>query len=320
MSQRLSAVTGVLKTRADRASRVQLLDAVRSLRDRSAAHAARHGKRIRFVVSGGGAVVFSAVADTLTDALLHLIRNSIDHGIGTIERRAMHGKPPAGTIQISVDRLGESIRIRVGDDGDGIDEAALRRESGDSQQELLDILAAPGFTMRSEADQSSGRGVGLDTVVHIVRDLLSGGIELTSSAGQGTVVNISIPASSRLMDVLVVDSSDGTVALPSSLVVDHQPLSLRRFKRDSFGARYYDYRGKNLPLLTVFGRDPGDDAFGSEPIGVVVRCGAELAVLLASRIIASEAVVRDDVKRKSVFCRTLGREVPLVLPSICTGE
>ncbi|MCK4515687.1 MAG: Hpt domain-containing protein, partial [Spirochaetaceae bacterium] len=256
VSRQLSTYAGVLKSRVDWTSRVHLLDVVRDLRDRSVAHAARDGKRIRFVVSGSGAVVSTAVAATLTDALLHLIRNSIDHGFETIQGRAKRGKPPAGTIHISVERMGESIRIRLSDDGVGIDEEALRRKTGDRERSLLDILATPGFSMRSEVDRSSGRGVGLDSVVHAVRDLLSGGIELDSEMGRGTVVNISIPTMSRLINVLVVDSSDGAAALPSSLVVEHRPLNLRRFKRDSFGGRYYDFQGESLPLLTVFGRNP----------------------------------------------------------------
>jgi len=314
VTRRFSTYARVLKSRVEWTSRVQLLDVVRDLRARSVAHAARNGKRIRIVVSGGGAVVFAAVADTLTDAVLHLIRNSIDHGFETIQQRAKRGKPPAGTIHISAERIGESIRVRVSDDGIGIDEQALRRKTGDRERSLLDILATPGFTMRSEADQSSGRGVGLDSVVHAVRDLLSGAIELDSEPGKGTAVNISIPSGSRLISTLVVESSDGAVALPSSLVVEHRTLNLRRFKRDSFGGRYYDFRGESLPLLTVFGRNPTEDLLDEGSIGIVIGLGDRSAVLVCSRIIATEAVVRDDVRRRRVFSKTLGKEIPVVFP------
>ena len=314
VTRRFSTYARVLKSRVEWTSRVQLLDVVRDLRARSVAHAARNGKRIRIVVSGGGAVVFAAVADTLTDAVLHLIRNSIDHGFETIQQRAKRGKPPAGTIHISAERIGESIRVRVSDDGIGIDEQALRRRTGDTERSLLDILATPGFTMRSEADQSSGRGVGLDSVVHAVRDLLSGAIELDSEPGEGTAVNISIPSGSRLISTLVVESSDGAVALPSSLVVEHRPLNLRRFKRDSFGGRYYDFRGESLPLLTVFGRNPTEDLLDERSIGIVIGSGDRSAVLVCSRVIATEAVVRDDVRRRRVFSKTLGKEIPFVFP------
>lgn len=314
VTRRFSAYSRVLKSRVDWTSRVQLLDIVRDLRARSVAHAARGGKRIRFVVSGGGAVVFAAVADTLTNALLHLIRNAIDHGFETIQQRASRGKPPAGTIDISVGRLGDSVRIRLSDDGVGVDEEALRHKTGDKEHSLLDILATPGFTMRSEADRSSGRGVGLDSVVHTVRDLLSGGIELDSEPGRGTVVNISIPTGSRLINVLVVDSSDGAVAIPSSLVVEHWPLNLRRFKRDSFGGRYYDFRGESLPLVTVFGHTPPEDLLGEPSVGIVIRSGDRSSVLVCSSVLATEAVVRDDVRRRGVFSRTLGREIPFIFP------
>ncbi|MEE8441033.1 MAG: ATP-binding protein [Spirochaetia bacterium] len=315
-TRRFSTYARVLKSRVDWTSRVHLLNVVRDLRARSVAHAARDGKRIRLLVSGGGAVVFTAVADTLTDALLHLIRNSIDHGFETIQQRAKRGKPPAGTIHISVDRMGDSIRIRLSDDGVGIDEERLRRQTGDQEHSLLDILAKPGFTMRSEVDRSSGRGVGLDSVVHTVRDLLSGGIELSSEPGKGPVVNISIPTMSRLINVLVVDSSDGAVALPSSLVVEHRPLNLKRFKRDSFGGLYYDFRGESLPLLTLFGSIPTGEVLDEPSIGIVVRSGDRSAVLVGLRVLATEAVVRDDVHRRRVFSKTLGREVPFVFPPV----
>jgi two-component system, chemotaxis family, sensor kinase CheA len=314
VTRRFSAYANVLKSRVDRSSRVQLLDVLRDLRERSVAHAARNGKRIRFVVSGGGAVVFTAVADSLTDALLHMIRNSIDHGFETIQQRATHGKPPAGTIHVSVDRMRDSIRIRLSDDGTGIDEAALREKAGDQERSLLDILATPGFTMRSEADRSSGRGVGLDSVVHTVRDLLSGGIEMESTPGKGSVINISVPTMSRLVNVLVVDSADGPAAVPVSLVVEYKQLNLRRFKRDSFGGRYYDFRGESLPLLTLFGRNPTDDLLDEQSFGIVVQSGDRRAVLVCARVSGSEAVVRDDVRRRLVYSRILGKEIPFVFP------
>jgi chemotaxis protein histidine kinase CheA len=314
VSRSLSAYAAALKSRVDHTARVQLLDAVRELRDRAVAHAAEQGKRIRFLVSGGGAIVFSAVCDTITDALLHLVRNSIDHGIETIGQRARKGKAPAGTIQISVDRMGDSVRIRVSDDGIGIDEDHLRKATGDAERSILDILATPGFTMRSQVDQSSGRGVGLDTVVHAVRNLLSGGIELRSTSGKGTVVNMSIPTASRLVEITVVDTAEGAVALPSALIVEDVPLVSRRFKRDSFGARYYDYKGRSLPLLTVFGRDPSDESIAQGAVGMVVRSGGHHSVLLASRIVSTEAAVRDGIRRRKVYSKVLGKEIPFILP------
>lgn len=314
ISARLTAYARVLCSRVNSSSRVQLLDSFRELRERSVRYAARHGKRIRFAVSGSGAVVYAPVADTVTDAVLHLIRNSIDHGIETIELRARRGKPPAGVVNVAVDREKDTVRIRVKDDGVGIDEKAVREKSRDGERSLLDILAMPGFTMRGTASTSSGRGVGLDSVAHAVRDLLSGSIELASKPGSGTVVGITIPARNRLIHAIIVDSADGAAAIPASLVVEHRQLNAGRFKRDSLGGHFYDFRGESLPLMTVMGRSPSQEMIGGRSTGVVVRAGDRKLAIVCNEVIAEEAVVLDDSRRHSVYCRHLGRDVPFVFP------
>jgi len=311
---RLAGYSQVLRSRVDRTSRVQLLDMVRSLKAWAASHAEAAGKKVRLVAGGNGAVVYTVVADTIADALLHLVRNSIDHGIELPSERASRGKNAEGTIKVTVEHLGESIRIRVTDDGAGIDEAAVREQSGDRDSPLLDIIAAPGFTQRAAADRSSGRGVGLDIVVHTVRDLMSGGIDIRSQLGRGTIVSMSVPLTSRLVHVLIVESTDGPAAVPASMIVEHRGLNLKRYKRDSFGGRYYDFHGQSLPLLTLFGKDPADDSLSGDTVGIVVRAGARNAVLAASRVIASEAVVRDEIQRRQVYSRVLGRGVPYLFP------
>lgn len=312
--RRLRSYARLLKSAVDRTARVQLLDAIRELREQSVAHAAKDGKRVRFLVGGSGAVVSPAVADALTEALLHLVRNSIDHGIEPIQQRAQRGRPPAGTVKITVDQMGESIRIRVTDDGTGIDEKALREKTGDKERSLVDMLATPGFSMRPVADHSSGRGVGLDSVVHTVRNLLSGGIEMQSQAGRGTVVSISVPSGKQLVNVLVADSGEGAAAVPAAMVVEYRALMQRRLKRDSFGGSYYDYEGQSLPLLTLLGGTPAETAVGDGSVGIVVSAGSRRAVLLCDAILAAESVVRDETRRKHVYSRSVGREIPFVFP------
>jgi two-component system chemotaxis sensor kinase CheA len=312
-ARRLVAYSTILSTRVDHTSRLQLLDLVRDLRPWAVSHAAHSGKEIRFLVSGDGAVVYSAVAETIADALLHLVRNSIDHGIELPSTREERSKSPAGVVKVSVERMGERVRLRVTDDGAGVDESAVQ-SAGQSGRSLLDVLAAPGFTRKTAADRSSGRGVGLDSVVHAIRDLLGGEIDLKTQVGRGTMVSLSVPVNSRLVTVLVVESADGPAAIPVSFVVEQRVLNLRRFKRDSFGGRYYDYHGQSLPLLTVFGRTPAEDALVGDTTGIVIRCGSRNAVVVVTGIVSTEAVVRDDAGRRRVFSRAAGQEVPYIFP------
>lgn len=311
---RLNEFAHTLQGRVDRTARVQLLDVVRSMKEWTVSHAQSAGKQARLVVGGSGAFVYTVVADTIADALLHIVRNSIDHGIESPAERSARGKKPEGIVKVGIEHFGDSIRVRITDDGCGINESAIRERTGERQKPLLDILSAPGFTQRREADHSSGRGVGLDSVVHTVRDLLSGGIEIRSQFGKGTILSMSIPVTSRLVNVLIVESSDGPAAVPASMVVEHRGLNLQRFKRDSFGGRYYDYHGQSLPLLTLFGKDPADETLSGDSVGIVVRCGTRNTVLAVARVVSSEAVVRDEVKRGRVYSRVVGREVPYVFP------
>jgi two-component system chemotaxis sensor kinase CheA len=260
------------------------------------------------------------VGDALLEALMHLIRNSIDHGIGTIEERARAGRHPAATIKIRVDRTGDRVRIVVQDDGRGIDEEAVRARAGDSDSPLLDVLARSGFSMRESADTNSGRGVGLDIVMHSVRTLLGGEIKLLNRPEAGMTFVISVPAAARLVHVVVAESGSTAYAIPSATVEDHRSLDRGRVKRDSFGALYYEYDGETLPLSTPAGRAPALRALGESSFVIVVRAGHERRALQVDTILGEEAVVREDARLRRVYSRVLGREAQFVFPPSLAGQ
>ena len=298
---------------------MQLLDVFRELQPKAVSYAARQGKRIRFDVSGNGAVVFGPIADTLTDAVLHLVRNSIEHGIGTIGDRAAMGKPPAGRLTIRVDKVAEDVRVVVDDDGVGVDEDRVRALSGDSVMPLEDILLATGFTTRATPDEGSGRGVGLDTVQHAIRDLLSGSLRMRNLAGKGFSTEIVVPLRNRLTRVLVVESPDGPAAVPAALVSSRETIDLRRVKRDSFSLLYYDHRGESIPIVSVTGSSPSLESISDGATGLVVRVGARHCLMAVDRIVGEESVVRDFRNSRRVFTKTLATDVAFVFPPSLMG-
>lgn len=317
----LARYARALRERVGWTARVQLLDLFRELRSSSVRYAAAQGKRVRVIVGGNGAVVPPAVGDTLLEAVMHLIRNSIDHGIGTIEERAKLGRHPAATVKVRVDRAGGSVRIVVQDDGTGIDEQAVRARAGDAQSPLLSILARPGFSMRASADRSSGRGVGLDNVVHAVRTLLGGEIRLANRPGEGMTFVVTVPGGTRLVHVYVVESAGTTYVVPSATVVAHERLERRRVKRDSFGSLYYDHDGRTLALSTVGGRTPSLKKLSEDAVTLIVRAGTEVRAILVDAVLGEETVVREEAGTRRVYSRLLGREASFVFPaSLASAE
>lgn len=316
--QRIRRYAGVLRTRLGRSARVQLLDLFRELRPAAVRYAARQGKRVRVLVGGDGAAVPPAVGDTLLETALHLLRNSVDHGIETLEQRVRRGRHPAATIKVRVDRRGDRVRIIVQDDGTGIDEATVRSRAGDESSPLLEVLAKSGFSMRETADTSSGRGVGLDNVVHAVRTLLGGEIKLTNRPGTGMTFTLAVPAAARLIQVVVVRSGTSGYAVPSSTLVTHQPLERRRVKRDSFGAHYYEFEGETLALSTVTGRSTVVKSLAPQSVVLIVRAGDELRAIVVDAVVAEEPVVREHGGIRRVYSRSLGTDVGFVFPPALT--
>lgn len=311
---RIARLANALRERVGGTACVQLLELLRELKERPVRYAARQGKRVRVVVGGQGALVPTVVGDTILETLMHLVRNSIDHGIETIDARAKCGRHPAATIKLRVDRTGGRVRVIVQDDGTGVDEDAVRERAGDYSSPLLDVLARSGFSMRETPDTGSGRGVGLDNVVHSIRTLLRGDIKLVNNPDKGMTFVISVPASTRLIHVLVVESGDAAYAIPSATVVAHQVLDRSRLKRDSFGSLFYDFRGDMLAVSTIAGRSPALKNIRDGSVGIVARFGSERRLIVADSILAEEPVVREDARVKQVYSRTLGREVGFVFP------
>ncbi|HEY8945925.1 MAG TPA: chemotaxis protein CheA, partial [Polyangiaceae bacterium] len=187
------------------------------------------GKEIRLVITGAETEIDKLIVEELSDPLMHMIRNAIDHGIEVAERRAEVGKPHAGTIALNAYQKGNHVMIEVEDDGKGIDEVALldkavqlgkieKSESGElSRDEILALIFLPGLSTRSTVDDVSGRGVGMDIVKTNIGKL-GGVIDVHSETGIGTKMTITLPITLAIVSALIVRAASHVFALPLASV------------------------------------------------------------------------------------------------------
>jgi two-component system chemotaxis sensor kinase CheA len=189
------------------------------------------GKEIRLVISGADTELDKLIVEELSDPLMHVIRNAIDHGIERAEVRERAGKASVGTVDISAEQRGNHVVIVVEDDGAGLDvdrlvERALARGLVDeaevetlTRREIYNLIFLPGVSTKDVADEMSGRGVGMDVVkTNISR--LSGIIDVDSEPGQGTRLTITLPITLAIIQALVVRAAGRTFAMPLNSVLE----------------------------------------------------------------------------------------------------
>jgi len=185
------------------------------------------GKEIQFVTEGGETELDKSIIETLTDPLMHIIRNSLDHGLEKAEDRMLLNKPRKGTVKLKAFYSGVFVYIQIIDDGKGIDVEAVRAKAiskgfiheGDvlSDKEIFDYIFYPGFSTAAVVTDVSGRGVGMDVVKRNITDL-KGVIIVESTVNVGTTLTIKLPLSLSIIDGLLVDVENVNYIIPLSVV------------------------------------------------------------------------------------------------------
>ncbi len=185
------------------------------------------GKDVRFVTEGTDTELDKTIIEGLADPLLHILRNSLDHGIEDAAHRARMGKPAQGTILLRAFYSGTNVLVQVSDDGGGIDPAVIQAKAVErgivpadrklSKRETLDLLFLPGFSTAKEVSDVSGRGVGMDVVKRKIAEL-RGEVELESELGVGTTITIKMPLTLSIIDGLLVRVADTSYVIPLSAV------------------------------------------------------------------------------------------------------
>jgi two-component system chemotaxis sensor kinase CheA len=182
-------------------------------------------KEIDFIIEGGEIELDKNIIENLTDPLLHIIRNSVDHGIEMPEERIKQGKSPKGTIIFRAYYSGASVIIKIQDDGRGIDTDFIRQKAIEkglidknlelSKKEILDLVFLSGFTTRSEVSDISGRGVGMDVVKRKINNI-RGEVSIESEVGQGTIITLELPLTLSIIDGLLIEVSEKQYVIPIS--------------------------------------------------------------------------------------------------------
>jgi len=217
------------------------------------------GKDIELVTRGEETELDKTVLERLADPLVHLLRNSIDHGIDMPDERKAAGKRAQGLILLEAEHSGSEVLIRITDDGKGMDPVAIRAKAVEkgllapdvelSDHETLKLIFQPGFSTAAKVTSISGRGVGMD-VVHRAIDSLRGAIEIKSELGQGTTITIRLPLTLAIIEGLQIQVGDGFFVIPLSLV--EECVELHQQDVDPSGRkRIINLRGELVPYISL---------------------------------------------------------------------
>jgi len=224
--------------------------------------AAGRGKQVQFTISGGETEMDKQIIEKLYDPLLHLIRNSIDHGMETPQARQANGKPKTGTIQVAAGYEGGKVCITLSDDGRGLDLAKLvdqavakgrlAREQADalSESDRIQLMFLPGLSTADIISDLSGRGVGMDVVRTNIEDDLKGSIQVRTQAGQGTTFVLQLPITMAIVHVLFTDIGGKRFAVPAGdilEIVQAAPTDVI----DVMGRKAMRLRNRILPVVDL---------------------------------------------------------------------
>ena len=262
-------------------------------------YAREMGKQIELVMYGEDTELDKYLAEEIVDPLMHLIRNSIDHGIETPEDRKKKGKNEAGTIILKAYQKGNHVVIEIRDDGAGINIEKVRKKAIEkrlidddvelNEKDIVDFIFQPGFSTKDVADEISGRGVGMD-VVREKLSTLGGYAEVETKQNEGTTFMLTLPITLAIIKALIVRVGDEkfAVALTSmseTLIVNQKDIQTIEWKE------VYYLRGEMLPMMRVnrffdLNSDKADRSFA-----VVVSFGERKAGLLVDELIGQQEIV-----------------------------
>ena len=260
-------------------------------------------KEVDLLVSGEDTELDKTMVEMIGDPLVHLVRNSLDHGLELPDVRESAGKPRKGTIRLEARQEGDQIIISVADDGAGIDPARIAKKAMEkglvtadrlrtmTTREILDFVFLPGFSTAEKISDLSGRGVGMD-VVRSNLTKLNGTIELESKLGAGTTVFLRLPLTLAILPVLLVEVGNEIYALPLRSVVETARIratELHRFE----GSELLHLRGETVPLLRlrqIFKVQYRADEKGSDKV-VILGIGERRFALLVDNLIGQESTV-----------------------------
>lgn len=261
------------------------------------------GKEAELVLRGEDTEVDKSIIDHLSDPLIHLVRNSMDHGIESKEERIQNGKDPQGKITLDAKEAGGDVIISVTDDGRGLDrkkilkrareKGLLARPDGDySDREIFSFILLPGFSTNDDVTEYSGRGVGMDVVEKNIEQV-GGSVFIDSEDGQGTATTIKIPLTLAIIDGMMVAVGSSIYTLPITSIKQSFKADEKDVIRDTEGSEMIMIRGNCYPVVRMyklFGVETGVKRLG-DGILVMVDGDEKTVCMFVDRLIGQQQVV-----------------------------
>ena len=220
------------------------------------------GKKVRLEVSGEATELDKTVIERLSEPLTHLIRNAVDHGIEPVADRIAAGKSPEGVLSLSAEHRSGRIVIRIADDGRGINRPRVYAKAVErgliaadamlSDEEIDNLIFAPGFSTAETLSNISGRGVGMDVVRQNVKEL-GGRISIESHPGKGSVFTLALPLTLAISDGMIVTVGDQILVVPLAHVVESLRPEARDVQYLGVGRAMLNVRGQFIPILPLEG-------------------------------------------------------------------
>lgn len=271
------------------------------------------GKKVQLHLIGEETELDKTVLERLTDPLVHLVRNAVDHGIENRETRLKNGKSEVGNVTLSAYHQSGKLVIDIRDDGGGIDakkviELARKKGLLRPNQEITDkeayyLLFAPGFSTKQQITDISGRGVGMDVVKTNIEEL-TGEVLIETELGKGTVFRVVLPLTMAIIDGMILRSGDDRYVLPLGHVHECIRPKKEMVKNTTGMGEILMLRGENLPMYrlgALFGKKTASLDFNG--ISIVVRSGGEPYALYVDDIIAQYQVVVKQLGNELKTCR-----------------
>ncbi|AIO41905.1 chemotaxis protein CheA [Burkholderia cenocepacia] len=266
--------------------------------------AGKLGKQVELVTFGQATELDKSLIERIIDPLTHLVRNSLDHGIETVDKRVAAGKDGVGQLVLSAAHHGGNIVIEVSDDGAGLNRERILAKAAKqgmqiseniSDDEVWQLIFAPGFSTAETVTDVSGRGVGMDVVKRNIQSM-GGHVEISSQAGRGTTTRIVLPLTLAILDGMSVKVGSEIFILPLNFVMESLQPSIDDIYTVGNGERVVRVRGEYLPLVALHEVFSVDDARTDPTQGIVTIMeteGRRFAMLIDELVGQQQVVVKN---------------------------
>lgn len=263
------------------------------------------GKDVEFEMIGEHTEVDKNIIEHISDPLMHLVRNSVDHGVESNEERAKKGKKEKGKVTLSAKTESGKVWISVQDNGAGLDRAKIlakarkqglldytRDDASYTDKEVYQFITLPGFSTNDKVTELSGRGVGMDVVVSNLQSI-GGTLEIESTPGEGSVMNMKIPLTLAIIDGIVMEVGKSSFVIETGMVKEFVGIRDNHIVKDPDGKEFVMIRGEGYPVLRI-----GEwyDLKGYEPdmengMLVIVEVEKQIICLLVDKLIGKQEIV-----------------------------